>query len=295
MSHKAKNKIIDEHFLEVLFAIIVIVLSIISTRFGVNKNTALIVGICATLISINIAIIKMHVSIVSEKLMLQFEERIAKHNDLLQHISQLDGEALTCAKRHMDETASKLKDIKEGKIFLDQETYYEHINESMKNAASGSVVVAINCIDSLRWSKDANQVRYFKENINAAKRNVKIHRIFVIEKQNLIDDKEGDRVKNIKEHMDCDNIKIDIVWAEELIGFKSELEDMVIFQIPDRKLYVDFQDNPKRTNVSHAYLYLSEKAIDERLNVFKKLKNYRITDTDRKQYFGNLKGNDDRK
>jgi len=273
-----KKEILDNHALEIGFAVVAIILSVILYKFTsiIKGEVALVIGICATIVSIGIAIIKNHSSKVGNRLIDEFESRIGKYNDIFLHLSGLEGVALTHARKHIDDTAAKLKDIKEGKILLDQETYYDEIIECMRKAKTKSTIYAVNLIDSLRWSNDANQRRYLDENIKAAKRGVNIHRIFVIEKSNLSKDGGEERIENIKVHKDTENITLDIVWSEELTGFKSEIDDLVIFENPERRLYIDYPDPSNRTNVSHAFLYYFEDAVDNKFKIFNKLKNYVI-------------------
>ena len=277
----SKDNIFDSHMLEIVFSIIVIVLSIISTKYGISEETAWVVGICTTLVSISIVIIKKHITDVASELLTGFERRIAKDNDMIYHISSLDGVAFKYAKEILGDAGTKIKEIKDGKVFLNQETYYDHINQCMRDAKSGSTILALNCIDSLRWSKDARQVNYLIENIEAAKRGAKIHRIFLIDNLNTINEGSQERIDNIKKHLDCENIATDIVLTEDLAGFDSEIEDMVIFSCKEKRLYVDYPDNAKKTNISHAYLFLCEKDIAERCQIFKKLLNYKISDDEK--------------
>jgi hypothetical protein len=279
MARYTKN-FINDHMPAIIFGLCVITLSVISTKYGVSKGTAWIVAICTTLVSVSVIIIKKHITDVASDLLIKFEERIARYNDLISHVSKLEGIAHEHGKKIVDETISKLKEISDGKIFLDQETYYDHINKCMRETKKDSTVLALNCIDSLRWSKDAHQVRYLNENKKAAERGVKIHRIFLIEKSSLTNKDSEERIKNIEEHLNCTNIVTDIVWTEELTGFKTELEDMVIFNCSEERLYIDYPDISKRTDVSHAYLYLCKKTIGEKVSVFNKLHNYVLSDTE---------------
>ncbi len=144
----------------------------------------------------------------------------------------------------------------------------------MRNISKNSKVIAINTIDSLRWIKDSNQTKYFDENIKAAKRGVKIHRIFLVEKESL---KDIERINNIKQHMQEKNINIDIIIIEELRGFKSELEDIVIFDCPqERRLYIDYPDSSNRTNILYANLFICPEQIKIRYDIYKKLLNYTL-------------------
>lgn len=265
-------KKLKDYTLEIVLSLIAIVMNVRLEFAGVTETTEFIVTAFVVLVSASIAIVKEHITKTSEKLMLSLKNEISKHIKTTQYLAELDGVAYNHAKNNMDEAIQKIKEIKEGKIFLEQEAYYEHLNDCMKTVDKGSKVIAINSIDSVRWSHDSNQIRYFEENIKAAERGVKIHRIFIISKENL---KDSQRINNIKLHVNQKNVEVDIVISEELIGFKSELEDIVIFDCPsEKRLYIDYPDNSNRTNILYAYLFLSQREIQNRIDVYKKLQNY---------------------
>ena len=278
---------LKEYTLEILLAFIAIVLSVFLDFKGVSNTTEFIVTAFVVLVSASIAITKEHISKTSEKAILSLRNEISKYIKTTQYLADLDGVAYNHAKNNMDEAIQKIREIKEGKIFLEQETYYEHLNDCMKTISKGSEIIAINSIDSIRWSNDSNQIRYFEENIKAAERGVKIHRIFIISKENL---KDSERMNNIKLHINQKNIEVDIVVSDELIGFKSELEDIVIFNCSsEKRLYIDYPDNSNRTNILYAYLFLSQREIQNRINVYKKLQNYAIPKNRLNKLFNNEK------
>ena len=278
---------LKEYTLEILLAFIAIVLSVFLDFKDVSNTTEFIVTAFVVLVSASIAIIKEHISKTSEKAILSLRNEISKYIKTTQYLADLDGVAYSHAKNNMDEAMQKIREIKEGKIFLEQETYYEHLNDCMKTISKGSEIIAINSIDSIRWSNDSNQIRYFEENIKAAERGVKIHRIFIISKENL---KDSERMNNIKLHINQKNIEVDIVVSDELIGFKSELEDIVIFNCSsEKRLYIDYPDNSNRTNILYAYLFLSQREIENRIKVYKKLQNYAIPKSKLNELFNNEK------
>ena len=278
---------LKEYTLEILLAFIAIVLSVFLDFKDVSNTTEFIVTAFVVLVSASIAITKEHISKTSEKAILSLRNEISKYIKTTQYLADLDGVAYNHAKNNMDEAIQKIREIKEGKIFLEQETYYEHLNDCMKTISKGSEIIAINSIDSIRWSNDSNQIRYFEENIKAAERGVKIHRIFIISKENL---KDSERMNNIKLHINQKNIEVDIVVSDELIGFKSELEDIVIFNCSsEKRLYIDYPDNSNRTNILYAYLFLSQREIENRIKVYKKLQNYAIPKSKLNKLFNNEK------
>ena len=278
---------LKEYTLEILLAFIAIGLSVFLDFKDVSNTTEFIVTAFVVLVSASIAIIKEHISKTSEKAILSLRNEISKYIKTTQYLAELDGVAYSHAKNNMDEAMQKIREIKEGKIFLEQETYYEHLNDCMKTISKGSEIIAINSIDSIRWSNDSNQIRYFEENIKAAERGVKIHRIFIISKENL---KDSERMNNIKLHINQKNIEVDIVVSDELIGFKSELEDIVIFNCSsEKRLYIDYPDNSNRTNILYAYLFLSQREIENRIKVYKKLQNYAIPKSKLNKLFNNEK------
>lgn len=264
------NKKINEYTLEIAIAFISILVSII---LDINKQispaTALVIGMFSILLSISIAIIKEHISKVSNNSLLKLENNISKYISVTQHLSDLDGIAYKHAKSTMDKTISTIKDIKEGKIFLEQEEYYRYLTECMQTVPSGSKVIAINIIDSMRWSKEPTQIKYFDENKKASQRGVKIHRIFIIEEKSLED---KSRVDSIKQHIEEENIDVDIIFTKNLKGFTRPLEDMVLFNCEEgQRLYIDYSDNINRTNILYANLFICPEQINYSYETYKLL------------------------
>ena len=269
---KSKN-IIDGHILEIAIAAIVIVLSIVSTAYEVPKNIAWITGFFSFLVTISIIIIKKHVSKVANDLLTHFKNDISKYIPITKHLSELDGIALDHAEEYVNDALSRIEEICRGKIYLDQETYYQHLNDCLEQANENSRIIAINCIDTMRWSNDSNQIKYFNKNIEAADRGVKIHRVFLLNREDLTN---SEKIENIIKHNNHQNITVDIILAEELSGYHSEIDDIVIFDYPSKRLYIDFPDNSKRTSVSHAHLLLNDDVIDTKIRTYNKLMGYAL-------------------
>lgn len=268
-----RKKFIDEHILEIAVAVIVIVLSIVSTVYEVPKSIAWITGFFSFLVTVSIIIIKKHVSKVANNLLIHFKNDVSKYLSITKHLSELDGIAFDHAEEYVNEALVRVKEIHRGKIYLDQETYYQHLNDCLEQANDNSRIIAINCIDTMRWSNDSNQIKYFNKNMEAADRGVKIHRVFLLNREDLIN---REKIENIIKHNIHQNITVDIILAEELVGFHSEIDDIVIFDYPNKRLYIDFPDNSKRTSVSHAHLFINDDIINTKINIYNKLMSYAL-------------------
>ena len=147
--------------------------------------------------------------------------------------------------------------------------------------------MAISCLNSLRWSKDPRQEKYLNENKLAADRGVVIHRIFVLNKETLRQNEAKEIKANIREQIKHKGIKVDVVWSESLSGF-GEVEDWVYFSSPKKRLYIDYPDNSNRTHISHADLIYKEEIIDDKINDFRRLLSYVITENDINSIFLSL-------
>jgi len=263
------NIYLKEHLTELIFAGVVISFAFGSVFFGVPNDTAWIIGICTTLITINTVIIKHN----------QKEVINNSSIEISNILTSLSGDSYEYASTLVKNTIDELHNIQKGKVLIDEASYYIQVNDIMKNSKPNSNIFAIYNMDPVLWSKNDRQIRYFNANIEALKSGVKIYRIFILDKNKIKLKESYEAYKNIKEQIKLKNLKVYIVWLDSLSG-NTQNEDWVYFR-KDNKLYQSFTND----NI-HAQLYLSKEIIDKKMNNFKKLKTLALEDENRNVFFG---------
>ena len=281
---KNRQNSFQRHWLELSLAVIGILLTAGSTFFGVPESVAWTVGISTALIAFSVAIVKEHVSAVGDDVVTSLTDDLDPSTRISAILASLDGELLTQGRNQLSETISRLEQLEKGIIHLDEPSYFDEAQRCMRAAEKGTEVYAINSIDSLRWSEDPRQRRYWAENQEATKRGALIHRIFVISRHSVINEFDSPRIKNICDQVSHPSLKTSVVWREELEKF-GLIEDWVYFSKPRQRLLIDFVDQADRTRVSHAHLILNSQELERRLHDFERLLNYAAHDDDLRTAF----------
>lgn len=259
---------LKNHIPELTFAGIVILISFFPSELNKLGNDAWLISICATLISINTLIIKHHQQEI-------FSNKISKI------ISGLTGISFEYANNLLKYTVNELENIQNGEITINESTYYTNINNYLKCTKSN--VCAVFNENPILWSEDTRQSKYLEENKKALNNGVIITRIFIVDKS-LIKTKEI--FDNIREQINLKNLKIYIVWLEELEK-KTDIknEDWVYYEKENIICQVH------RNDIFAAKLYINKDDITEKIENFEKLKGIAIHKDTRNKIF-NIKKSD---
>lgn len=258
----------QEHRIEIVGGIILLLISILLPLLGISKDVAWFVGITSILLAITIAILKEHLAAVIHKI-IEGEHTNTFASQITAIMSELNGEQFSHGQQILKNTLDEINKIKQGEIPLGIPSYFHHIITLMREAPENSNIYAVNCIDVLRWHNDPREVKYLKENMRAAERGVKINRAFIIDRKSLFQERSGPkRFSIIKDQINIKNIDVSIVWRDSLVEQGHRIQDWVLFTRPSKKLFIDYPDVADKTRVESAIMVLSEKEIERFLEDF---------------------------
>jgi hypothetical protein len=281
------------HRVEIIGSILLLVISAALPFLGISKDVAWFAAIMSVLLGLTVAVIKDYVSETVESLMrerLSIEKRLTKTVGLL---SEMDGIPYRHGVATMDRAVRDLERIKNGEIPLSPSEYFQELVACMNNAPDGSIVYAVNCMDELRWIEDPRQMRYFRENLEAASRGARISRIFIIERRQLMDPENSRRLEIVKIQLENENIEASVVWRETLVDENDRIQDWVYFSKPEPKLYIDYPDRVDGTRIAHAVLVVNSEMISRYLDDFEVLMRYRISKEEFFSQIGEAEGQAD--
>ena len=274
--NNAKPSKSQEHKTEIIGGIVLLLISTLLPYLGVSNDVAWFAGIVSVLLALTVAVLKDHLSLTVERLVdhkLSIHARLSRTATLLSDMNGLPhhyGVAL------LDKAIRDLEQIRLGTIPLDPSTYFQQLVNSMIEAPSGSVVLAVNCIDELRFNEDPREKRYLEENINASLRGVTIQRLFIVDRRRLNQPEGAKRIEVIKAQLEHENIDAHVVWRDTLADENDCIKDWTLFSEPNRRLYRDFPDRIEGTRVAHANLIVSPELIEQHLQEFRILLTYKI-------------------
>jgi prolyl-tRNA editing enzyme YbaK/EbsC (Cys-tRNA(Pro) deacylase) len=132
-----------------------------------------------------------------------------------------------------------------GEILLTPGQYYSCLEQEIRRARSGTIILAVSSTSSQVWATDRDQQSYFNRNIDAARKGVVIRRLFVIP----TDFHAG--LETVIQLQNQAGVEIRVA-SPDLSAHFSTLEDIVIFieseQPPVMRGYVGLPafDNPGR-------------------------------------------------
>lgn len=274
---KLESRKSQEHRTEILGGIALLFISAILPYLGISKDVAWFAGIMTVLLALTVAVIKDHLSTIVERLA---DHRISLHAKLSHTatlLSGLDGLPHQFGVALLDKAIRELEQIHIGTIPLDPSNYFHHLVDSMVDAPSGSVVLAVNCIDELRWTEDPREKKYLAENLEASTRGVKIQRLFIVDRKRLNETAGAGRIEVIKAQLENEHIDAHVVWRDTLLDENDLIKDWTLFLQPNRRLYLDFPDRIDGTRVAHATLVVSNELIEQYMSEFKVLSTYKIS------------------
>jgi hypothetical protein len=274
---KLKPRKSQEHKTEILGGIILLFISAILPYLGISKDVAWFAGIMSVLLALTVAVIKDHLSTIVEGLA---DHRISLHAKLSRTatlLSGLDGLPHQFGMALLDRAIRELEQIHTGTIPLDPSSYFHQLVGSIVDAPSGSVVLAVNCIDELRWTEDPREKKYLAENLKASARGVRIERLFIVDRRRLNETSGAGRIEVIRAQLENEQIDAHVVWRDTLLDENDLIKDWTLFLQPNRRLYLDFPDRVDGTRVAHATLVVSNDLIEQYINEFKILSTYKIS------------------
>jgi hypothetical protein len=269
---------IHHHKIEIAGGVILLLLSALLPQIGVSTDVAWLAGIMSVLLSLAVAVIKDHFSSLAREITSQTNEGPGKAAEIARILSELDGIKFQFATSIVDDALRKTRLIQHGEIPLDTATYFHQIIECMNASPRHAEVLAVNCIDELRWNNDPREVTYLAANHAARERGVNIHRLFVLNRELITGDNTEQRLEIVTEQVEAENITTTVVWQNDLIDQVDRIKDWVYFAKPTPKLFVDFADPVDKTRVSHARLIVDEEWIRQFHEDFRILRESAISD-----------------
>lgn len=267
----------QEHKIEIIGGLCLLLISVLLPKIGISTDVAWFAGITSVLLALTVAVLKEHLSLTIERLV---DHRIsinAKLSRTATLLSGIDGLAHQFGVSLLDGVIRDLEQIRLGTIPLDRSNYFQQLVNSMSEAPSKSVVLAVNCIDELRWLDDPRQTTYFEENVNASARGVRIQRLFIVDRKRLNDADGAGRIQIIKAQLEHKTIVAHVVWRDTLRFEDDIIKDWTLFSQPNERLYRDFPDRVDGTRVAHATLIVSPELIEKYREDFRALLNYKIS------------------
>lgn len=244
---------------------------------GASAEVAWLTSVISILLALAVAVLKEHLTVTVEDLLnqnLQIQTKLTKTISLL---VELNGLSYKFGITVMDRALHDLERISNGKIPLSPSDYFQEVEASLNEVPSGSAILAVNCIDELRWIVDPRQKLYLAENLAAGARGVKITRIFIVERGRIKEPENSGRVDTIKKQLENVNIDAQVVWRETLIHESDRIRDWVYFSAPRPKLYIDYPDRIDGTRIAHADLIINPQLIETYLGDFRALMTYTIS------------------
>ena len=111
--------------------------------------------------------------------------------------------------------------------------YYIWLMEMMQSCSQDERIRAISTVEEWAWTELPADIGYFNENLNAAKRGVKVERIFISSRERLRDKRNREVIDKHTRHSK-EGLTAYIVWREELAVRDSALlhevgEGLVLF------------------------------------------------------------------
>lgn len=272
------KKRLNTHWLELLLGIIFLFLALYLNELGLSKEASWIIGVMGALISVSIIILKLYIRKALEEIESKRINGEGQLIDSLSILNDLDESKYRYSNYILGVFHKQIKSIAKGIIDLTPSRYYVEIIDNIKSSKLGDEVYAVNCINEIRWSESARQINYLDENLIAAQRGVKIHRIFIVDKQRLTNsDDYRQRIELIRQQQNTNNIEVSIVWSQELNDDKKRIRDWVLFKNKgESRLYEGRTNNFNGFNVDKAILYLNQEEINRAERDFKVLLKYKI-------------------
>ena len=117
-----------------------------------------------------------------------------------------------------------VNNLKANEILLSQSDYFFQLHKEIDSAEEGSELIAIATMSAEMWERDPEQTIYAKKNLDAAKRNVKIKRLFICTDQvwnNIYDNVEKQLEVGIEVRRISPSIMTDIKHLIDIAIFKS--------------------------------------------------------------------------
>jgi hypothetical protein len=111
-------------------------------------------------------------------------------------------------------------------------------------------------------------------------REVKIQRLFIVDRRRLNDPEGARRIEVIKAQLEHKDIDAHVVWRDTLADENDRIKDWTVFSQPSRRLYIDIPDRVDGTRVAHATLVVSSELIEQYLEEFRVLSTYKVSHDD---------------
>ncbi len=262
----------SKYRVEFSFALVGITLAALTPIFGGSAEVAWLAGVLATILPAFVALIKHDFAELFVKDLLITQKQTAEICDIL---SDLSGEPLAFARQELSGCVTRLNKIKSGRIPLDEVTYFQMIIECMQQSPTDSRILAVNAIDERRWKEDPRQVNYYKANKLALNKGVKITRAFVVDKSK--DQLAQERLDVLYEQIRDERINAYVIWREDLEKRSLAFDDWVIFEKPDKKMFIAHADKEDGIRVSSAELIYDSHEISHYENKFKVLSAFDVS------------------
>jgi len=122
----------------------------------------------------------------------------------------------------IDTCQAELENLTKGILRLEGGEFYRYVTEKMKTASRyvQAIHVALELSDMYIWESEQGVINYYRVNVEAVQRRVTIERIFVLQKEKVINTANGQIIDlktiEIMRQQKRDGINVIIVWIESM-------------------------------------------------------------------------------
>ena len=270
----------EKHIGETILSIALIVLTIVmGIRKDIDFQTTWVITILTGTIGLSVALLKDYLLTVAERLSKRDRLIEAKSGHIGAILEALTGKNFEHANSIVDDALQKLQKIPHGIIPLDENTYFVELLSAMRNASGNCKIFAVNTINMARWAEDPRQKTYFRANIEAVRRGIEVHRIFVVDKSEMTSSKREVICSAINEQR-TNGIKVGLVWAEDIRANKDLHDDFVLFDLTQPALFLDEFDPHDTTRVLRGELITDQDKITKYRRNLDMLSSYSLDEKD---------------
>jgi len=260
----------QRHRAEILLSVI----SIAATTAAVldaklSKDTAVIIDVLTAVLAASVAIIKEYFAGVAQTLLVRQHRTEVRTGQIASILESLRGRDFDHASVILDSAIERLTLIPKGILRLDPSIYFTELIETMNKETKGAHVLAVNSISLSRWNDDPREKHYFQANLDAIRRGVNVHRIFLLDKSKM-KGPEADQLKRIIVQQRDAEILVEIVWYEDILHDRELHDDFVLFD-ESNVVFVDEYDRIDPTRVLRGDRICNPEELSKYRRVFQSL------------------------
>lgn len=266
------------YWAELLIPVVLIVATaILVVDNKISKDCAVIIDVITAALSMSVVLLKGHLDSVGSdlaRMAKRYHDAGLREEQITAILASLSGKEAEHAVQIFDTALDRIKQITQGKLVLDANAYFIDLVDTMHSIEKNSKVLAVNSISMLRWTEDPRQRKYFQANIEASRKGVQIHRIFVVDKSEMISD-AGERIRQAIIDQKNNGIRVDIVWSTSISQYPELHDDFTLFDGPG-KLFKDEHDPLDPTRVHKATKIWDAQQVEKHRRIFQALHGWSI-------------------